>query len=64
MVIEKFNRLESALKNSCTQGLMSSACTPILMGIATLVSEVLLSLFSFKFPLGSLTLNIIIQLTL
>ena len=37
-------------KNSCKYGLMLSACTPILVGVVTLVSEILLPSKTAKFP--------------
>ena len=37
-------------KNSCKYGLMSSACTPILVGMAYPVSEILLLSKTVKFP--------------
>ena len=38
-------------KNSCKYGLMTSACTPILVGVAYPVSEILLLSKTAKFPL-------------
>ena len=50
MVIKKFNRSELAQKNSCMYGLMSNAHTPILVGVASPVSEILLLSKTVKFP--------------
>ena len=38
--MEKFNRSELAQKNSYKQGSMSRACTPVLVGVVSLVSEI------------------------
>ena len=38
------------LKNSCKYGLMSHACTPILVGVVSSVSEILLPSKTAKFP--------------
>ena len=38
------------LKKSCKYNLMSNACTPILVGMAILVSEILLPSKMAKFP--------------
>ena len=37
-------------KNSCKYGLMSHACTPILVGVVSSVSEILLPSITAKFP--------------
>ena len=50
MVIKKFNHLESAKKIHASKGFMSHACTSILMGVAILVSEILLLSKTIKFP--------------
>ena len=39
---QKIQSIEIDSKNSCKQELMSHACTPILLGVAFLVSEILL----------------------
>ena len=39
---QKIQSIGIGSKNSCKQGLMSHACTPILVGVAFLVSEILL----------------------
>ena len=49
MVIKKFNHLESAKKIHSNRGQCSVACTPILMGVAILVSEILLISKTAKF---------------
>ena len=38
------------LKNSCKYGLMSHACTPILVGVSPPISEILLPSKTTKFP--------------
>ena len=48
MVIKKFNQSEST-KKSCKYKLMSNACTPIFVGMAILVSEILLPSKTSKF---------------
>ena len=50
MVIKKFNHLESAQKIHTNRGQWYCACTPILMGVAILVSEILLISKTAKFP--------------
>ena len=50
MVIKKFNRLELVQKIHASNKLMSNACTPILVGVTSLVSEILLLSKIAKFP--------------
>ena len=50
MVIKKFNRSELAQKIYASSKLMSSACTPILVGMVSPVLEILLPSKMAKFP--------------
>ena len=47
---QKIKSIGIGSKNSCKYGLMSNACTPILMGVAILVSEILLLSKTANFP--------------
>ena len=47
---QKIKSIGIGSKNSCKYGLMSNACTPILMGVAILVSEILLLSKTAIFP--------------
>ena len=50
MVIKNFNQSELDQKIHASQALMSHACTPILVGLASLVLEILLLSKTAKFP--------------
>ena len=47
---QKIQSIGIGPKKSCKQGLMSNACTPILVGVVLLVSEILLPSETAKFP--------------
>ena len=47
---QKIQSIRIGSKNSCKYGLMSSACTPILVGVVSSVSEILLPSKMAKFP--------------
>ena len=47
---QKIQSIGIGSKNSCKYGLMSHACTPILVGVVSSVSEILLPLKMAKFP--------------
>ena len=47
---QKIQSIGIGSKNSCKYGLMSSACTPILVGVVSLVSEILLLSKTANFP--------------
>ena len=47
---QKIQSIRIGSKNSCKYGLMSHACTPILVGVVSLVSEILLPSKTAKFP--------------
>ena len=59
MVIKNINQSKLAQKNSCKYRLMSQACTPILVGGASPVSEILLPSKTAKFPF--LTMDYIVH---
>ena len=46
----KIQSIRIGSKNSCMYGLMSSSCTPILVGVVSPVSEILLPSKMAKFP--------------
>ena len=50
MVIKKFNRSELAQKIHASMELMRYACTPILVGVTSPVSEILLLSKTANFP--------------
>ena len=52
MVIKKFNQSGIGSKNSCKYELMSNACIPILVGIPSFVSEILILLKTAKISLS------------
>ena len=56
MVIKKFNRSELAQKIYASSKLMSSACTPILVGMVSPVLEILLPSKMAKFPFQGMDL--------
>ena len=56
---QKIQLIGIGSKNSCKYGLMSHACTPILVGVVSLVSEILLTLKTAKFPF--LTMDYIVH---
>ena len=47
---QKIQSVGIGSKNSCKYGLMSHACTPILVGVVSSVSEILLPSKTAKFP--------------
>ena len=48
---QKIKSIGIGSKNLCNYKLMSHACTPILVGVTSLVSEILLPSKTVKFPL-------------
>ena len=50
MVIKKIQLIGIGSKNSCKYGLMSRACTPILVGVVSLILEILLPSETANFP--------------
>ena len=47
---QKIQSIGIGSKNSCKYGLRSSACTPIMVGVVSLVSEILIPSKTAKFP--------------
>ena len=47
---QKIQSIRIAPKNSCKYGLMTNACTPILVGVVSPVSEILLLSKTANFP--------------
>ena len=54
---QKIQSIEIDSKKSCKFNLMSNACTPILVGVAILVSEILLPSKTAKFPFPTMDYN-------
>ena len=57
MVIKKFNQSESAQEIYASIMLMSSACTPILVGMTSPVSEIMLPSKTAKFPFPTMVIK-------